>query len=79
MIFNGFKAFLTDHMFHTAGILCCCFFIYTKAHEPVTEKLMTFIDHISDLLAGWSQVDIAFFGNCDVILFAEIFHGNTDT
>ena len=43
MSFDGIKTLGAYDMFHTAGILGCCFGVNAQAYQPAGEELVTFI------------------------------------
>ena len=40
---------------------------------------MTLINHIRNLLTGFSKINISFRSDGDMVLLTEILHGNADT
>ena len=48
MSFDGIKTLGAYDMFHTAGILGCCFGVNAQAYQPAGEELVTFIYFFCD-------------------------------
>ena len=79
MFFDGFKADGTNDMFDAAGILQSGVRGDAQRYKPVGQDLMPFVDHIGNGHAAVSQINIAFGSYSNVVLFTQVFHGDTDT
>ena len=64
-------------MFDPAGILNSGLRIYTKAFQPGGKKCMAFINTFCDCFPTVSQINIPFRSHCNMIAFAQFFHGVT--
>ena len=79
MSFDGIKTLGAYDMFHTAGILGCCFGVNAQAYQPAGEELVTFIYFFCDFPAFRCKSDKSLGVNFDIAVDSEIFHGNADT
>ncbi len=79
MVFDGFKAFFADVMFHAARVFGGRLFVNAKADQPRFQKLVPFINHLSDLFSLVGQIDEAGFRHSNITVFAELLHCDAHT
>mgnify|MGYP006996850573 CR=1 FL=1 len=58
MVLQCFKTLLTDYMLHFACIFSSNVAVNAKANKPISQPLMSLINHFSDLAATVSKINI---------------------
>lgn len=78
MLLDCVKALAADYMLYPAGILSGDMAGNSEGGQPAGQKLVTLIDHLSNLTAGCGQGDKTGVVHSDMGFFAQIFHGYAD-
>lgn len=78
MALNRIKTLGTDIVFNPARVLGGGLFIDAEGNQPGGEQFVALVDGFGDLPAAVAQVDIALFGDSDIVVFTQIFHSDAD-